>query len=456
MVKGKHLFSRMAQVALIGALLATAPALLAPEQARAGSLRQGDAKRPVDKLHLKDGRVLEGSIEKEVSGYVWFKSKVGGIEQSSMFKPEEISKLERASDAAPGGETTASKVETSADPKTAAKPATTANQVSRAVVITAGDRTDGKDMVGQYMCAKPLMDAIPKLEEEIGKDGSGVLVLRIDSGGGLLLEIERIHEVIEKEFKPRFRTVAWIKWAISAAAMSSHVIEEIYFYPEGNYGACTGFNGATMEAIKDRPLEEVLFQFEKASARGKKDPKIMRSMQILEPLSCTIDSNGDVHWYQDATSGEILVNSGEHILTFTSETARKCKFSKGTTADYSELARLMGYEELNWVGARDKNTPWPVSQSELIQRRFRDKTFEDEKSTNAFFTEFQQSMEIARAQPDKVTRGKFVGRARSALAKIKSMIKNNPNFALLVLNQPPGRFDEWAEEQERILRDLAK
>jgi len=445
--KGSHLLAALARVACAGALLTLAPALAASNWSGGSALALTQS---VDKLHLKDGRVLEGTIEKEVNGYIWFKSKIGAIETSEVYGPEKYEKIERGVEAAvakPADDKPAKKVET----------APVGNSVPRAVVLTLGDRTEDKDMVGKYMCAKPLLDAIPKLEEEIGKDGSGVVVLRIDSGGGMLLEISKLHDAIEKEFKPRFRTVGWIKWAISAAAMTSHVIEEIYFYPEGNYGACTGFNGGNMKAITGRPLEDALFMMEKASVRGKKDPAIMRSMQVLEaPLSCTIDANGDVHWYQDETSGEILVNTKDKILTFTSLSAEQTKFSKGTTDDYRDLTRLMGYQELNWVGKPERGTPWPVSQSELIQRRFRDKTFDDEKATNAYFTDYQGSIQAAQQAQDKTTRGKFVGRARVALDKIKSMVKNNPNFALLLFGRMPDEFKDWVDEQERMLRDLMK
>lgn len=445
--KGKHLLHALARVCIAAALMTSAVALV-PNTSPAGV---AFASQGVDKIHLKDGRVLEGTIDKEVNGYVWFKTKIGGIEQVELFEPEKVAKIERGADAAPAAP------KAGEDPKEPAKAPAAVPGVPRAVVLTLGDRTEDKDMVGKYMCAKPLLDAIPKLEEEIGKDGSGVVVMRIDSGGGMLLEISKLHDAIEKEFKPRFRTVAWIKWAISAAAMTSHVIEEIYFYPEGNYGACTGFNGGNMKAIIDRPLEDVLYMMEKASARGKKDKSIMRAMQILEaPLSCTVDANGDVHWFQDADAGEIKVNSKDKILTFTSQTAEKTKFSKGTTDDFHQLASLMGYQELNWVGKPETGTPWPVSQSELIQRRFRDKTFEDEKSTNAYFTEYQGSIEIAKAQQDKVERGKFVGKARSALTKIKAMVKNNPNFALLLFGRTLPQFNDWVEEQEKMLRDLMK
>ena len=48
-----------------------------------------------DKIHLKDGRVLEGSVAREVNGYVWFTFKIGELDTEQMFRPEEVVKIER-------------------------------------------------------------------------------------------------------------------------------------------------------------------------------------------------------------------------------------------------------------------------------------------------------------------------------------------------------------------------
>ncbi|MEO0631245.1 MAG: hypothetical protein AAFY46_11050, partial [Planctomycetota bacterium] len=48
-----------------------------------------------------------------------------------------------------------------------------------------------------------------------------LVVIKIKSGGGFGLEVQKISDVIHEEFKPKFQTVAWIESAISAAAMSA-------------------------------------------------------------------------------------------------------------------------------------------------------------------------------------------------------------------------------------------
>src|SRR5215470_4828724 len=48
-----------------------------------------------DKIHLKDGRVLEGRIVKEEGNVVWFAVVSGKLEQTQFFTTDEIKKIER-------------------------------------------------------------------------------------------------------------------------------------------------------------------------------------------------------------------------------------------------------------------------------------------------------------------------------------------------------------------------
>ncbi|MBX3376653.1 MAG: hypothetical protein KF678_06585 [Phycisphaeraceae bacterium] len=409
-----------------------------------------------DTLTLKDGRTLEGEVARELNGYIWFKYKVGGLETTQMFSPAEITKLERTTGTPAKTDTPAAKPSDQTRPSDPAKPSTrpapgTSAKLSsapRAAVITLGEGGD-KDMVGLYMTADAIERAIPLLEKEKVE----IVVFRINSGGGALLEIQKLSDVIELKYKPKFRVVAWIESAISAAAMTAHCIEEIYFMPKGNYGACTGWSGQLV-AVKGRQLEEVLYMMERISARGKHDPKIMRSMQIMDPLSCNIDENGDVQWFQN-DSGTFLVNPKDRILTFNSETASKYKFSRGTASTIEELGKLMGYTELVWVGKEVPGVPYPICEAEELQRQFRAKTYMDTLRLREYWDTYQTNVGVARSVPFE-ERGKFVARARGALDNIKRMVKNNPNLALFQFNMLEEQFKEWVEEREEELRRLTR
>jgi len=393
-----------------------------------------------DKLHLKDGRVLEGTVVREVDGYVWFQFRVGSLESQQMFKPDEIKTIEK-SESKPATEAAAT--QKPKDSKPAGK-----SGAPRAAVISLGEAD--KNMVGIYFTADSLRKMIPMLEQE----GVEIVVFRIKSGGGYGSELQPMVDVIDYEFKPRFRVVAWIESAISAAAMTAHIIEEIYMMPQGQYGGCTGFRGAG-DAVKGRELEEMLFQMEKISARGGHDPKIMRSMQIMEPLSCTIDENGEVHWYQN-TSGQHIVNAEGRVLTFNAADAVKYRFARAICSNIDELGKAMGYAEVEWVGKHIPGVPYPVSKAEQYIRDFRERSHKDSRSTQKYFMEYNQAVGIAAGLPAD-ERGPFIGRARRALDNIRSMISNNPNFAYMVLGvNTPEEYRRWLEQREDELRQLGR
>jgi hypothetical protein len=416
-----------------------------------------------DRLTLKDGQVLEGTVTRELDGVIWFKYKLAGVEQVKMFTSTEFTKLERDAGAATDtkGETPASdKAATPAVPSSADTKPTTAKRsgVPRAAVVTLGETRDDKqgDMVGIYMTAYALQQMRPMLEEEVGNDGTGIVVLRINSGGGALLEIQKLSDEIHKVYKEKFRTVGWIDSAISAAAMTGIALEEIYFTHRGNFGACTGYRGR-LDAMKGIELERVLIMMQQISARGGYDPLIMRAMQISVPLSATRGADGKMQFFPDETSGEFIVNRKGEILTLNPESARKIDFSRGTASTLDELTKAMGYQELDWVGEDVPGSLYPISKAEKWNIAYRVKAKTDEDRTQEYFTNYTLNVNAAASEQTREGRGRFVGRARVALDKIREMVRNNPNFMIFALNiEDEAEYKEWLAREEKRLRDLMR
>lgn len=421
----------------------------------------------VDKVILKDGRTVEGEVVREQDGVVWLKTAGGTV----MYTPSEYSKVEKgAADAPEAPKSDAKsdqKTDATAAPKTdGSKPRKSG--VPRAAVVTYGDEENG-NMVGIYCTAASFREAMKYLEDE----KVDIVVVRFKSGGGLGLEVQKFSDLFHLEYKSKFRLVAWIDSAISAAAMSAHSIEEIYFTPQGNYGACTGFYGASLIAVKGRELEKSLYEMEKISARGGYHPQIMRAMQIssevseCEPLqiapptgalSADIDEDtGKVTWYADKTTGKYCLNpnGGVHILTFNSETATKFKFSKGTAANVDELAKAMGLTEVEWVGKQDKRFTWPICKAEEYMLKFRVQTKTDEAHFRRYISNFVEALARSQAEQDPNERGKFLGKAREALGQIENMVRNNSNWILLNWGNDE-EYKEWLEQMKKIIKELAK
>jgi hypothetical protein len=424
-----------------------------------------------DKLHLKDGRVLEGTVESEGDGFMYFKYKVGGIEQSTLFSSADITKLERdsATNPVPSAPTpgkadkpaVTGKAEESKPAVAAAKPKASKDgkRVERLAILNFGPPSSwGKDprtrevesTVGVQISASAFKNAIPMLE----KDGVTAVAVRINSGGGYLSELAKFHEVLQNDFKPRFRTVGWVESAISAAAMSPWVLEEFYMLPEGNIGACTGWYGR-LQAMKGIELEVVLAMMEDASRKGGRDPKIMRSMQICcdrgeAPLSADIDPvTGDVTWHQDV-SGQFLLNPPNQILTFTAEQAVKFKFAKAIAATPEDLAHAMFGEHAEFeFGGKDAAD---YVDSNMIE------SDTAEKHAIEVVIKYVRRIEEAAATQDRAERGALVGQARTFLHQLKRWCEKNPNLEQVLGNKigVEALDKEWFQIEEERLKNLMK
>lgn len=418
--------------------------LLAAGVMTAGLALTGSA-LATDRITLKNGEVIEGRIEQELNGYIWFSARIGGIEQSRTLAPEDIAKVERNVE---GGGTSPTPVpapreSTTPGDQTQAAPVNE-NEITRGVVLSLGG-PEG-DMVGLYMAAKPLREVMQDLIDQ----NVDVVVFHVASGGGMLIEIEPLVETI-KEYKEHFRVVAWIDRAISAAAMTSHVVEDIYFKTAGTYGACTGFRTPT-QVVEGRELEEVLYFMERVSDWGQKSPYIMRAMQIHEPLSASIDENGDVTWYQ-SLDGEHIVNNGEYILTFNSDLAEKLQFSRGTADTVEQLESQLGMGEISWIGERVQGVSYPVSEEEQHQIDFRLLVQKAEQRLGEFAAKFE--MARGAISGDQQMRAAMGQRALQALAEIKRLVENNPNFALMQGFNDLRAFREWYDQTvEEVRREM--
>jgi len=292
-------------------------------------------------------------------------------------------------------------------------------------------------MVGREINSYAWKQVLPKLIAA----KVDVVVVRINSGGGLVSEMEPFQNMFENDYKPRFRTVAWIENAISCAAMSPWPLKEMYFMPEGRIGGCTAFNGGSMQQVPPAMLEGLLAQMELTSRWAGRDYKIMRSMQIMEPLSATIDANGNIKFFQDS-SGQIIVNPPGEVLTLSSVQALQVGFSSGTASTPEELMKVMGINEYEFV-AKD------VSE-------FMDRNITESDRMHKRFTESRSKYQLAlgaaeQFQGDNERQDIAIGRARQALRTMQETQRTSPN--ILMFNNVNV---EWFAEQERILKALQR
>jgi len=388
----------------------------------------------LDKVHLKDGRVLEGEITREGDGYLYITVRVGSLQRAEFVLKANVERIERDVDATPedkdaGGTPATPAPETSPNRTASPRPAPADPNARRIAFITL------EEMVGPFMNARALAHSIDLLED----DKPEIVVLQINSGGGIGLEVQKLSDVIEHKIKPKYRVVAWVESAISAAAMTAWTCEEIYMMKEGNIGAATGYrmlNGRA-EAVEGEELEMVLRQMEQISERGNHNPLVMRAMQVPTNLSADIDpSTGAVTWRNDL-SGQYIVSTEKQILTFNSIDAVRFGVARAIADNKDELARALGCSSWVEVGA----------DADEYQVRFR----EDVQQAQVRAAEILSKMQIA------LNAGN-VGRARAMLGQLRGWARRAtsleeygaPDFGVPPLD---AEFFRRVEEQ---LDQLAK
>ncbi|MBY0309484.1 MAG: hypothetical protein K2Q09_12140 [Phycisphaerales bacterium] len=408
-----------------------------------------------DKLHLNDGRVLDGEIVRQDADFVVFK--VNGKEQ--IFEMSAVKKVQKTDSAAPAQDPTPKVDSPKADspaadapnadaPKAKSDEATVTGKANRVAILNFGPPNSWNekvgDMVGVVVSAKAFEDAIPLLE----KDKVDTVVVRVKSGGGYVLEEARFWNTFRK-YKSKFRLVTWIESSISAAAMSPWIISEWYMMPAGNVGACTSWSG-DLQATGGPELIHHLHEMEEISIEAGRDPKIMRSMQIMEPLSYNVDESGRVTFFQDTTSGKFLLNPRGQILTMNANQAVACKFALGIAATPEELFKAMGLSEAVIAG---KEASKYIDDFMLQAHKI-------EKQVGELAVQYRLALGAAQqlSRGDDARFSVELGKAKQFLAQIRKWVEVNPNFGFHLAGQFGVRrlTDEWFAQQEEIIKQLAQ
>ncbi|MSR40819.1 MAG: hypothetical protein EXS10_02825 [Phycisphaerales bacterium] len=215
-------------------------------------------------------------------------------------------------------------------------------------------------------------EEIEQIGKEADKMGPGqLIVLLIDSPGGLVIEGDRIHETM-KELKKRHRVVAWIKRAISAAAFTSLHCDEIYFMRVGALGSITMFSGQT--AISGNELVAWLDKVGEATEIGGRSAYIGRAM-VTNPELLSYDipegyTRQDTVFYNTMQGKYKLSNELEN-LTFNADNAWHCGFSDGTADTVEELAvclQLTEWKEASDVG-RKIHENWQKLLKDCVEQK---------------------------------------------------------------------------------------
>ena len=382
-----------------------------------------------DKIHLKDGRVLNGRIETEGDEYVYFILEIGSIEKREIFLLEEIEKIEHEESDADD-----------ADPKPGDnEPIVIPEGACKLAFITL------EETVGPYLNADALLHSKEMLDDLPADQRPDIVVLKINSGGGALFEVRPLMEAIHDELKEDYRVVGWIESAISAASLTIFNCEEIYTMKEGNVGGTVAYSmgsgGAT--AMEGEGLERVLDAGAQISLNGRRNPLIMRAMQVWMTLSCDIDADGNITWY-DNDQGEFLVSPQDRILTLNSVDSVKYGVCKAIVDTKAELADALGCEEWVEVGY----------EADQYQQEFRENVRDGEARAGELWSKIQIALNYAGGTKKNHTRQ--IGTARRHLKELKNLVRKAPSLETYGGGGLPPLDSEWFRDMDKRLRDMAK
>jgi ATP-dependent protease ClpP protease subunit len=179
-----------------------------------------------------------------------------------------------------------------------------------------------------------------------------VIVLDVDSPGGLVEEARRIIKVLHK-YNRKARIVALADKDLSAAAILTLAVKEIYVKSSGTIGAATSFVPGVQLSAK---VEEKMQSAWRASARNSAEEG------GHEPLLAEAMIDNDFQLHLEKVNGKPVVKEGPgervlcrkgKILTLTCREAVDCGLAAGEADDLDELAEALnmpGWVECKGVG----------------------------------------------------------------------------------------------------------
>ncbi len=198
-----------------------------------------------------------------------------------------------------------------------------------------------------------LADALEKSLADAEKRHPTVVVLDIDSPGGMVDESRQIINILHR-YNKKLRIVALTSEDLSAAAVFTLSVKEIYVKSSSTIGAATSYMPSNL--LLPPKLEEKMQSAWRATARnsaeeGGHDPQLADAM---------IDDDRELHWETVGGKPVIKEGPGDHmvsrkgkVLTLTSHEAVDCGLASGEADDLDELAsalKLDKWTEIKGLG----------------------------------------------------------------------------------------------------------
>jgi hypothetical protein len=412
-----------------------------------------------DTIVLRNGRRLQGELIRKDQKEVVFRVIMYGAKMTKVFKPTEVEHIiegpvtpaEKKPDKEP--EKDEEKLPEDGlgmlpDPPEA-PPVVEYDQPTYYLIPLEGE-------VGKTFLARVLKES---LDDAVRRKPT-VVILRVDSPGGLISECEEMIQILRR-YNHRLRIVAYVRDAISAAAITSLAAREIYFEPGGTFGAAKAFRmGATGISDVDEKFRSVW----RAKARGAAE--IGGHSRLL--AQAMIDNRLQLHWVeQDGKKvikegrGDNMITKRGQLLTMTAGEALACGFSSGTAQNLEDLGKRMGIG--SWVECKGLGAPlaehWQTTlkkfdeDMEELYSQYQDKM----KSANEWLPWRYRGYRVishGRFRGNFTSRSRQIWQQRSLnCSRFLQEAEEITKRAAALAKKVPER-EEWSKNIEEMAKDL--
>lgn len=224
------------------------------------------------------------------------------------------------------------------------------------------------------------IERIGELADELSPSGDAIIVLKINSNGGLVAESLQINDRI-RDIKSRgHRVVGWIRKAISAGCSTAMACDEIIFNPLGTAGSVTTVQGS--RSIDEEEDPEVKKHLEETALEAGYSIHVARSMKLnrwmtaywVDPETEKVEWFGGVDgvWNEPLPEGAVVLSNENQNLSFNASNALACGFSRATCINLDEVAEYLELPDGEWYVTDDLGEKiakrWADTYAECTER----------------------------------------------------------------------------------------
>jgi ClpP class serine protease len=394
-----------------------------------------------DTLVTTDGQTYEGRLVQRTEEKVVFEVVKYGVTMQKEFPAKDVQEIRQGK----------------SSPAAASKPAKTpASQPASAPAMAEIPLPPPPPIVkydGPTYCVIPLkgeigVEVVASVLDDAFKDilkrKPTVIVLEMDSPGGMIHEVEPLTNTLIKYSD--FRLVVLVKQAISAAAITSMSVKEIYTTPASVIGAATAWKMGRDGMPKD--IDEKMRSIWRAQARtcaenGGHQPLLAEAMIEAKHNLVIVEKNGKkmVREGRPEPGDDAFLEQGT-LLCLTAEDAVKVGLAEGMVEDYKALGKAMGFPK--WQECKcyapilmdiwSKNIAQAKKEFDRLDKDFRQSMRQANASdpsqfsyvvhTNGIFTGDSQ----AKWQSRSAACLRFLGKASEDLDKMAALADKYSNF----------------------------